>query len=234
MLSFRVVAAGVVLLLVSGMAAGRLAAQTATNESPGKPLQLLQIVSHPNKAKIKRHAKSVAHRKHRILVGRNRPQPPAQTAAAAPSEQSIWPTVNATTSAAVTASEPAPAPTAVPADPVPSERVVTSETVRMAAPNDADAADPAANAPHVQTADAAPGDTTGTTTNVQTNAAASVEVTQPPQQSNVPIAAPQHPRPGVVGSASWIAQVLAAFGGAVAAGSLAWFLIGPAPQRTFG
>lgn len=37
-----------------------------------------------------------------------------------------------------------------------------------------------------------------------------------------------------VGSASWIAQVLAAFGGAVAAGAVAWFLIGGGPVRTYG
>ncbi len=37
-----------------------------------------------------------------------------------------------------------------------------------------------------------------------------------------------------IGSASWIAQVLAALGGAVAAGALAWFLIGGGPVRTYG
>jgi hypothetical protein len=37
-----------------------------------------------------------------------------------------------------------------------------------------------------------------------------------------------------VGSASWIAQVLAALGGAIAAGAVAWFLIGSGPQRMYG
>ena len=37
-----------------------------------------------------------------------------------------------------------------------------------------------------------------------------------------------------VGSVSWIAQVLAALGGAVAAGAVAWFLIGSGPVRTYG
>ena len=37
-----------------------------------------------------------------------------------------------------------------------------------------------------------------------------------------------------MGSASWIAQVLAALGGAVAAGTVAWFLIGGGPQRMYG
>jgi hypothetical protein len=42
------------------------------------------------------------------------------------------------------------------------------------------------------------------------------------------------PQGGEVGSTSWILQVMAALGGAVAAGSVAWFLIGAAPQRTYG
>lgn len=58
--------------------------------------------------------------------------------------------------------------------------------------------------------------------------------------------APAMPRPAVhamlvkpsprssVGSASWIAQLLAALGGALAAGAVAWFLIRPAPQRNYG
>jgi hypothetical protein len=37
-----------------------------------------------------------------------------------------------------------------------------------------------------------------------------------------------------VGSASWIAQVLAALGGAIAAGAVAWFLLGTGPVRTYG
>ena len=37
-----------------------------------------------------------------------------------------------------------------------------------------------------------------------------------------------------IGSASWIAQVLAALGGAITAGVLAWFLIGAGPVRSYG
>jgi|SRR5271169_706068 len=37
-----------------------------------------------------------------------------------------------------------------------------------------------------------------------------------------------------IGSASWITQVLAALGGAIAAGAVAWFLIGAGPVRTYG
>lgn len=53
-----------------------------------------------------------------------------------------------------------------------------------------------------------------------------------------PVAEPNKDRTGqttdAVGSASWIAQVLAALGGAVAAGAVAWFLIGGGPVRTYG
>jgi hypothetical protein len=40
-------------------------------------------------------------------------------------------------------------------------------------------------------------------------------------------------KPSVVGSASWIAKLLAALGGAIAAGAVAWFLIRPAPKRNY-
>jgi hypothetical protein len=40
--------------------------------------------------------------------------------------------------------------------------------------------------------------------------------------------------PSLVGSASWIAHVLAALGGAITAGAVAWFLIGPTARRTYG
>jgi hypothetical protein len=52
--------------------------------------------------------------------------------------------------------------------------------------------------------------------------------------SQTVLAAPVHRDTSPVGSASWIAQVLAAFGGAVAAGAVAWFLIGGGPVRTYG
>ena len=53
----------------------------------------------------------------------------------------------------------------------------------------------------------------------------------PPQQTA--LVAPVHRDESAVGSASWIAQVLAALGGAIAAGAVAWFLIGAGPVRTY-
>jgi len=58
----------------------------------------------------------------------------------------------------------------------------------------------------------------------------------PPPQTAVAAAAEQQKAKNAdpVGSSAWIAQVLAALGGAVAAGAVAWFLIGGGPVRTYG
>lgn len=76
--------------------------------------------------------------------------------------------------------------------------------------------------------------------------AAKSAATKPSPQVKVAAAGPAAPKapvhamlfrpsaPSPVGSASWIAQLLAALGGAIAAGAVAWFLIRPAPERTYG
>jgi hypothetical protein len=51
-----------------------------------------------------------------------------------------------------------------------------------------------------------------------------------PQADPAPTAAVSPPK-SPVGSVSWIMQIMAAIGGAVAAGSAAWFLIGSASSR---
>jgi hypothetical protein len=53
----------------------------------------------------------------------------------------------------------------------------------------------------------------------------------PTQQVMVATAEPQNPNP--VGSPIWIAHVLAALGGAIAAGMMAWVLINPLPVRSY-
>lgn len=53
----------------------------------------------------------------------------------------------------------------------------------------------------------------------------------PAQQVMVATAEPQNPNP--VGSPIWIAHVLAALGGAIAAGMMAWVLINPLPVRSY-
>ncbi len=241
--SIRIVTAGAVFLV---LATGGAQAQTATDTAaPGKPIPLLHVLTQPSQAKTRTHFKSRRlsrrYRKSHIAALRRRWKkrpvaaakvtPPAATMSAA----NIWPAVPTATAANVTTTE---SPAAAPAStmPVPSELVVGGRTVQVASPDRANAIDLAAGAgaaakdspaariagPTTPTADPAatsapaPGDTVGA-------AAKSDSMKAAPPQKDSP-----------VGSASWIAQVLAALGGAVAAGSLAWILIGSAPQRTYG
>jgi hypothetical protein len=55
--------------------------------------------------------------------------------------------------------------------------------------------------------------------------------TWPVQRAMVANVEPQNPNP--IGSASWIAHVLAALVGAIATGALAWVLINPLPVRSY-
>lgn len=279
MLSIRIVAAGAclsIVLLVSGMATGRAMAQSATDVTPGKPLQLLKIVEHSNKTNGKLHRKLLARssarravrvaakrKTHRHIAAAERKHRhwSAEAASTAPTER-VRPTANPaaatetplTTAAAeppslATPTESAPnqVPSQVPSQgpsqgpsegaskgpsqaPSPASRevVVAGQTVQVASPTDVNAIDLAANDHAAQTNDAAP-----------PSAAASTppslrEVGNPEQKSDSATAALSRKSKSAVGSTSWILQVLAALGGAVTAGSLAWFLIGSTPQRTYG
>jgi len=227
MLSIRILAAGAVLVIAVGSAA----AQTATTSPPGKPLPLLQIVQQPNKAKARAPAKTAARfvkrtsakthaRTHRALAaGRSRHLPTqAATAAAA---ASIWPAADTARPADIAALAPAPQPASAFAEPVaeavPNEIVVGGQTVQVASPDAVNPLDLAADDQDAAAKAATP---------------SYIVQPEPVSQALVATSAPQDASP--IGSASWIAQVLAALGGAVAAGSVAWFLIGSAPQRTYG
>jgi hypothetical protein len=96
--------------------------------------------------------------------------------------------------------------------------VIDGQTVRVASPDDANEIDLAieqgalpAAAPAVK--------------------AANTETAAPADKSDSAAAAVSQTPSSKVGSASWLMQVMAALGAAVAAGSVAWFLIGSAPQR---
>ena len=122
--------------------------------------------------------------------------------------------------AAVAAAEPPPSPPAV-TEPDPSELIVGGRTVQIATPDEVNEIDLAA-----KDTDAA------SSTAAATKPPSHVADAEPASKAVVIARAGLDPSP--VGSASWIAKILAALGGAVAAGSLAWFLIGSAPQRTYG
>jgi hypothetical protein len=66
---------------------------------------------------------------------------------------------------------------------------------------------------------------------VNTIKASSPAPSGPIQQVTVATAEPRNPNP--VGSPIWIAHVLAALGGAMAAAAVAWALINPLPVRSY-
>jgi hypothetical protein len=160
--------------------------------------------------------------------------PPAQTTAEASPKNALlenalpenalpenaWPSQPAASSqttppdAASAADNATPATQAAAADSqaTPTAVVVDGQTVDVAAPDQANAIDLAADDHH----DSAVFDD-------RTNP-------DPPAQRVLAVLKDA----SSVGSASWIAQVLAAFGGAVTAGAVAWFLIGGGSRRRYG
>ncbi len=246
--NIRIVTGGAIFcgfLLVSGMSAGDAAAQTAATDTPGKPIQLLQLLQ-PSAAKAAPRAKLAAKpvaksSKTRIAsrrkvsrhtrVAERKRHAPAQIAEAreqATPAAGVWPAAPSAPPAEVAAAEPAPQARSAPAETAPSELVVGGHAVQVASPNDANDIDLAANDANAQVQAAPP-------SIAAASAPAMSEVTPPaPKSDSIQAATAQSPQSSEVGSASWILQVLAALGGAVAAGSVAWFLIGSAPQRTYG
>jgi len=229
MSSIRFVAAGTVSLIFLGMAAGGTAAHTTTDETPGKPMQLLKIVEQPNQTKTKLHAKRVAAKKHKTHWAGGegkRPRWPTH-AAAAPAPATVAPAASSAAPTDVAAAEPVPPPAPAFAEPTPGELVVGDHTLRVASPDGGNESDLAANDANTQAGAAA-------TNSATASAPAASDVAEPTTTTESMNAAPARASASEVGSASWIAQVLAALGGAVAAGSVAWFLIGSTPQRTYG
>lgn len=102
----------------------------------------------------------------------------------------------------------------------PSELVIDGEAMRVASPDDANDIDLAANAQGGLESDAP----SAAATVVK---AASTETIAPADKSNSGVAVVSQTPSSSIGSVSWLLQVIAALSGAVATGSLAWFLIGP-------
>ena len=78
--SIRIVAAGA---LISVITVGGAMAQTATDTGAGKPIQLLQVATQPDKTKSKPHAKRIMKirtaakrtgRRHRLAAGKADPR----------------------------------------------------------------------------------------------------------------------------------------------------------------
>jgi hypothetical protein len=217
MLGIRIAAAGACILLLSGLTIVGAAAQTAASSTatPGKPLQLLKIFQQSSKAKAKPHvkivAKSSAKRAVRIAAGRK-----THTHIAAAQRQRLR------------------APEQVASAP-PSEN--SWPAVNSAVPADVAFAPPALQ-PTAAPTEPAPSQFVVAGQTVQLASPDNVneiDLTAEAEPKSDSMNAVPPPQQGSdVGSTSWIMQVLAALGGAVAAGSVAWFLIGSTPQRTYG
>lgn len=244
--SIRIAAAGAcvsIVLFVSSIVAGSTMAQTATGEAPGKPLQLLKIVERSNPpskphpkvaAKPSDHTRLAARvraKRRHMLAKADAPSVPAPTSEATASASS-WPQADSSPSADVTAADAVPPPAALSMDQTPNRLVVGGQTVQVASPNDVNELDLAANdsaakAGAAQTTNAA-------SENGQATASPTQEIADADPKADLQKIETAQPTSTKVGSTSWILQVMAALGGAVTAGSLAWFLIGSTPQRTYG
>jgi hypothetical protein len=252
----RIAAVGASCLLVLAAALGGAKAQTTA----GRPLPLLQI-DHAKTAVHARHkavariartkfadkptprhlARRVQARTRIADAGRDLPAPPATPPRAAPQSDSqpTWPAPAADNVAVPTGSSPAGGVTPVASAAAPTATVVT-EPVVDTDPNGilngghaVPAAlpvpvTPAASAPKPQPPAAQPA-AANASPQLKVAAAASVA---PQTTVRAMLFKPSTPSP--VGSVSWLTHVLAALGGAIAAGAVAWLLIRPAPERTYG
>jgi hypothetical protein len=249
MLRIRIVSVGamsvgIIAAIAVALVTNIAAAQTATDGQVGKPLALLAGLRPPHDHKAQQtkatvHAKTAsaaskktankrtaattksARKEHHRIAAKPAAEPttPAvvqtDTNSAPPAANtfaaSVWPLGTAPADAA-----PAPSPGTVADDGLKmSAVVVDGQTVQVASPDQVNAIDLAAD------------------DNRAAKAPAPADRTDAKPTARAVFAAPVHrdETGSPVGSASWIAQVLAALGGAAAAGTVAWFLIGGGPQR---
>lgn len=248
MLRICIVSAGVAAAIAMALLTNSAAAQTATDTEPGKPLALLAGLRPPHEHKAHQNAAGVhasvvsktskktaarklpagtklASKEHRRIAAEPAVEPAAGAAAraddapATPATNtfaSVWPVDSA--AASDTASPTASSATTDDGLQM-SAVVVDGQTVQVASPDQVNAIDLAADDTTAAKAPA-PIDRTGAA----------------PAAARAVFAAAVHKdeTASPVGSASWFAQVLAALGGAVAAGTVAWFLIRGGPQRMYG
>jgi hypothetical protein len=207
-----------VILCAGSIMATDALAQSETGSAPGKPLQLVQSTNKPTKVASTKSTKTAVKTKvrhHRMFAQRKRAPAPVQIA-----QETTDGTTDAWSAAPVlpfpdAASVTPKAPPA--AEPAPSELVVAGQSVQIRPPGQINEIDLAAKADAALADAASPSRTAD-----RTDMAAKPDLAS--------TAAPA----SKIGSTAWLLQVLAALGGAVAAGSAAWFLIGSAPQRMYG
>jgi hypothetical protein len=152
-------------------------------------------------------------------------------------------------------SRPTPPPSVqAPTQSATGELVVGGQTVQVRSPDEANEIDLAANEPSAPASAAASAPTNAAAGAPPTSDApapansaalynlasanppaasesAPVGAAAPAQQADPAPAAAMSPPKGSLGSMSWLMQIMAALGGAIAAGSAAWFLIGSTSSR---
>jgi len=196
--------------IVWGLAIVNVGAQTTAISAPHPPFLVLKVVTQPEKAQTKLHGRQtgkVAGKGHLAAAKTKAPQL-LRTDQTETSEPATLPPIDITSTVEtleMSAGEPEP-----------SEQVVEGRSVQELPPDDTNQIDVAAATPN-STAVPTPASYVAMADPVRTVAAGSAERDLNP-----------------VGSAARIAQVLAALGGAVAAGLVAWLLMGSTPQRTYG
>jgi hypothetical protein len=232
----RIVAAGASVLLLLTVTLGSASAQSATADPAGKPLPLLQFAHAKSKAKLRRHrrlAANFAMKKtvRRRIVKRTFTKPhkniadarPAPVSAPAASPENIWPAANSVAPGVMAGIAPDQAPASVATEAVvetdPNQIIAGGHSVQAVLPNGLTQTDVAAD---------------GVKQAAQTTVANAAPPKPAVHAMVVNADADSASTASPIGSASWIAHVLAALGGALAAGAVAWFLIRPAPDHTYG
>ena len=217
-------------------------AKTVVNKTAANKTAANKTAAKTNHGRLAAHARHAsartiatrhhAHHEESVAASAFAEEPPPQ-AAAPPAPAPDWPAASPASIDNPAASDPAPLlaadnapPHAGAADVEAQPGAAQVQTIKITAPNPASLPDPIA-APAASAAEPANASTAAAPpAATQTVLAAPVQETA----NNEPLRKTTDP----VGSASWIAQVLAALGGAVAAGAVAWFLIGSGPVRTYG
>lgn len=214
--ALRIAAAGAALLLLT---AGSISAQP-TGTATSKPISILKILAPADNTKTKprghrlgaltwkTHAASAHPRARHLLT----------VAPGAAIQADTWPDPD-TTRTTQLAADGLEQQGAAAAEAGPTELVVGGRAIQIVSPDDANEIDLAADALEVPA-------TKGPRTDFPEGLRAAARST-----GNAVAVQAQEPDP--VGSSAWVAQLLAAVGGAMAAASVAWFLIGSAPQRSY-
>jgi hypothetical protein len=215
--ALRIATAGAALVLLT---AGSTVAQP-TAPATGKPISLLKIFSLPDKTKIKPHNHRLGTptwRTH-VAAAHQRPGHLAAVATAATTRADVWPAGEPIATARVAAAETERQGPATSAESAPNELVVGGQAIQVVSPDDANEIDLAADTPEVPASKGPRSDLAEGLPAAKLSAETAVT-------------ARAHDADPASASA-WAAQLLAAVGGAMAAASVAWFLIGSAPQREY-